>query len=302
VERTIFDGLLLKVRTGRSLSEALAAFKNSFSHAEVNMIRTAEKVGEPKYAIKHMCEFSKTTSAIKRKILSAMIYPCIVLVVALCVFFILSMVVIPQFQAMFFTQMQRELPLLTRIVVSVCAFLRENILLILFLPFAVFLGLKFFTKSRHNSIKVFKFPIISFFVREYNLYLFTSSLSMLLRCNVQFQESLNIAKDVVFDEIFSKKLAIGIERIKRGELISEALGEILPKFATGLIVAGENIGSLDVSFSEISKFCGDNLVSKLTIVAATVEPLLITFLALVVGVIIIAMFLPMIDMMRDINF
>jgi type IV pilus assembly protein PilC len=140
--------------------------------------------------------------------------------------------------------------------------------------------------------------MISSLVREYNLYLFTNTLSMLLACNVQLQESLSIAKNVVFDKNLLGKLFHGIGRINHGEPLSSALGGILSNFAIGLILAGEHTGSLGGSVAEVANLYGDNLVAKLATIAATIEPVLIVALALVVGTVIVAVFLPMVNVMQ----
>ncbi|MDR3274321.1 MAG: type II secretion system F family protein [Puniceicoccales bacterium] len=300
-EYAIFNGLLSKICTGRSLSDAMSAFKDKFSYAEINIIRAAEHVGQPQRAIGHLCEFSKTLSSVRRKIVSAMVYPCIVLIAALCVLSILSVVIVPQFQAMFFTQMHRELPLLTRGVVSTCTFFREHILLFLvLLPTAIYF-LKFLPKSWKDRFHLRRIPIVFSLVREYNMYLFTSALSMLLTCKVQLQEGLDIAKNVVFDENLLHNLNHRIERIKHGELISDALGGVLSKFAAGLVLAGEHIGSLDASLAEISESYKNSLLARLALITTTIEPALIVTLAIIVGIVIIAIFLPMIDMMEGIG-
>jgi type IV pilus assembly protein PilC len=300
-EYAVFNGLLLKIRTGRSLSDAMAAFRGKFSHAEINVIRVAEYVGQPQRAMKHLCEFSKTLDAVKRKAVLAMIYPCVVLVVAAGVLSILSAVVVPQFQEIFFTQAPHELPTLTRIVLALCAFFRENIIPIIALPFAAYYGSKFLPKSWRNAIGMVRLPVVSNLIGEYNLYLFTSTLAMLLSCGVQLQESLGIARNVVFDGHLSRRLARGLERINRGETVSLALGGILSKFAIGLVVVGERTGTLDASFSEISRRYNDSLVARLAAVTAMVEPALITILAVIVGIIIIAIFLPMVEMMQGLS-
>jgi type IV pilus assembly protein PilC len=300
-EHAIFSGLLSKICTGRSLSDAMSAFKDKFSYAEINIICAAEHVGQPQRAIGHLCEFSKTLSSVRRKIASAMIYPCIVLIVALCVLSILSVVIVPQFQAMFFTQMHRELPLLTRIVISTCTFFREYILLLLVLLSIAIYFLKFLPKSWKDRFRLRRVPIVFSLVREYNMYLFTSALSMLLTCNVQLQEGLDIAKNVVFDKNLLHNLNHGIERIKHGELISDALAGVLSKFATGLVLAGEHTGSLDISLAEISESYKNNLLAKLALITTTIEPVLLVILAIIVGAIIIAIFMPMIDMMQGVS-
>ncbi|MDR2435754.1 MAG: type II secretion system F family protein [Puniceicoccales bacterium] len=301
LEYSVFGGLLSKICTGRSLSEAMASFRDKFSYAEINVIRAAERVGQPQRAVEHLCDFSKTMSSIRRKIISAMVYPCIVLTVALCVLSILSMVVIPQFQALFFDQMHcGELPMLTRVVVAMCEFFREHIFLLLILLFGIFFCLKFLPKSQKSAIFC-KLPIISSLVREYNLYLFTGALSMLLLCNVQLQESLSIARNVTFGGDLSRRLSRAVERINHGEPLSSSMAGILSNFAIGLILAGEHTGSLGASLAEVANLYRDNLTAKLATIVAAIEPLLIVALAVIVGTAIIALLLPMADVMQKIG-
>jgi type IV pilus assembly protein PilC len=301
LEYSVFSGLLSKICTGRSLSEAMAAFKDKFSYAEINVIRAAERVGQPQRAIKHLCDFSKTMSHIRRKIVSAMVYPCIVLTVALCVLSILSVVVIPQFQALFFDQMHcGELPMLTRAVVAVCTFFREHIPLLSISLFGVFFCLKFLPRSR-RSVILGKLPIVPSLVREYNLCLFANTLSMLLMCNVQLQESLSIAQNVTFDGDLSRRLSRAVERISHGEPLSDSMAGVLSSFAIGLILVGERTGSLGTSLAEVANLCRDNLTAKLETIVATIEPLLIVALAVIVGTVIVALLLPMADVMQKIG-
>ncbi|MDR1255737.1 MAG: type II secretion system F family protein [Puniceicoccales bacterium] len=300
-ERALCNGLLSKIYTGKSLSEAMAAFRGNFSYEEINIIRAAERVGQPQRAMAHLCEFSKTLSSIRRKVLSALLYPCIVLIAALCLLAILSTVVVPQFQAIFSMQMHRELPPLTRAVIALCTFFREHIWLFLLSPPGAFFCIKFLPKTWKYAFSIRNLPIFSSPLREYNTYLFTGVLAMLLSCNVQLQESLDIAKNVVFDRDLLKNLTHGIGRINHGEPISSALGGILSKFATGLILAGERSGSLAASLAEIAETYKNNLLSKLALLAAAVEPILIVALALIIGTIVIALFLPMVGILQGID-
>jgi type IV pilus assembly protein PilC len=275
----------------------MAAFRDKFSYAEINVVRAAERIGQPQRAIKQLCDFSKTLSSTRRKITLAMVYPCIVLTMAVCVLSILGAVVIPQFSMLFFSQMHCELPRLTRVVMAACTLFRKHAVFLIILPFVALCCLKLLPKSRKSEIFQ-KLPIISSLVREYDLYLFTSTLSMLLACNVQLQEGLGIAQNVVSDKSLLGKLSHGVERIKHGEPLSSALGGILSSFSIGLIVAGEHTGSRGASLAEVADLHGNNLAARLAAIAAIIEPVLIVALALIVGTVIIAVFLPMVNVMQ----
>jgi type II secretory pathway component PulF len=118
---------------------------------------------------------------------------------------------------------------------------------------------------------------------------------------VQLQESLSTSREVTFDGDLSHHLSRAMERINHGEPLSSSMAGILSNFAIGLILVGERTGSLGESLAEVANLYRDNLTAKLATIAAAIEPLLIVALAVIVGTIIVALLLPMADVMQKIG-
>lgn len=303
-EYLVCIGLLKNIQAGKALSGAMTYFKSEFSSTEINVIRAAERVGRPQEAIQKLYDFSQNISAIKRKIVLATIYPFIVLIVAFLVITVLSTIVIPQFQGLFFSQSQQRLPLLTNAVIKFCEFFREHIKLLLFSPLIVFIGCYICPDkiiSRVKGAVLDKIPILNGIVSDYNLYLFTSTLSMLLFCNIPLQDSMCIAKNVIPSIKIKTKIEHAIEKMHYGDLLSRVLYNVLSPFVLGMVIAGEQTGNLKDSFLNISKTYHNSVLMKLSVLSSLIEPLLIILVAVIVGIVIIAIFLPMTNLVQNIN-
>ncbi len=304
-EYNICIQLLYSIRSGRSLSDAMGTLLPNFSYMEINVVRAAEQIGGLEESMKQLTEAAQNIDKIKNKCYLAMIYPCIVLVVTMFVVMILSMVVIPQFQELFLSQQNYELPFLTRVVMNICAVIRQCGGVSVLSLFALILGWKIFSLKKRSLFwqekLLFRVPIIGKIVNDYSLYLFTSILSMLLFYGITLQKGIEIARNVVSNPKLRKRISDALNSIHYGDSISHSLSFVFSKLSTGIIAAGEQSGKLAEAFNEIAKNYHQSLVSRLMVLTSLIKPILIIFIAILVGVVVIAIFLPMMDLMQGLR-
>lgn len=304
-EYTIFTNLLRNIRAGRSLSDAMNASYKNFSYAEVNIVRAAEQVGQLGEVMDQLAGFAKNIESVKKKIHLAMIYPSIVLLVMMFIFIIMNGLVFPQFEEIFFAQPVGTLPVLTCFVMFFCKNIGKWLCWMIFLILGgVFCSAIFLSdekKQKLREICLSRIPWINKLVNDYSLYLFSSVLKMLLSCRVDLQQAIYFAKNVVL----TKKLGDSVDRaigdVRYGNTLAHALSGILSRIAVGLVSAGEQSGKLQESFEAITNIYYDALITRLAVLATMIEPILVIFVAIIVGVAVAAIFLPLINMMNGIS-
>lgn len=305
LEYAVLQSLLRNVQSGRSLSDAMSMAQQNFSYSEINSVRAAEQVGRLGEVMEQLTTASKNIESAKNKFCLAMIYPGIVLLVTIFVMMILNMIVIPQFEEIFFAQSSGELPILTRCVISFC----ENIGGWTCWLFGAILCLIFFQKvlalyGKNINLEeyfLWRLPVIKRLITDYSLYLFSSIFKMLLSCDLSLQQSISAARNVVLTDKLKKQIDKAIDDVRCGNSISNALSAILSKLSVGIISAGERSGKLEESFDEVSEIYYKSLMSRLTILSSIIEPLLIIFVAVFVGIAIVAIFLPLMNLVNEVK-
>ncbi len=299
-EVKICEILLKHICAGKSLSAAMSALQPNFTFMEINVVRAAEHIGRPQEALYQLSEVSQTLDTMKTKFVLSMIYPCIVIIVSVFVMMLLGGIIIPQFQELFFEYKDLQLPLLTRIVVNCCNFFGRNYLKIIcgLLLFVVVVRSVYPQKIKTLWLKA---PIVSKIVKDYNIYLFTVNLGTLLTYGINLQQGIAIAKNVVSEKRLKNLIEMVIDNVRHGTTISHSLSMILPRVATGIIVAGEKTGEIDKAFIKVSEIYREKLLERLNLLSVLIEPILIIIIAMIVGVVVVAMFLPLIDLMQHVK-
>jgi type IV pilus assembly protein PilC len=298
-----------KISAGMSLSEGMMCCKRVFSETEIKTIKAAEGIGRPEVALGELAEFGKKILSTKKKIKSAMIYPAVVLLVAGLALILLMTLIVPKFEAILIGQSSggQKLPQLTQKIINLCNFFSQHLagIAIFVLLFAIALkilcGKKFF---RRNILSLCdRLPIFRKLFLAINLNNFFRTIGMLMSFGISLQEAMKLSIDVLGDCKLRKSLENTTKQIARGENLSDSFrsNKLLAATDIGLIYAGEQSGNLAKSFSKIGEMYDRNITDRLTLFAALIEPIIILFLAIVVGTIVIAIFLPMISLMQNIR-
>ncbi len=306
--RKIIGDVATGIEGGDSLSDALATFPKVFNPLYVNMIRAGELGGALEVVLRRLADFMEKAHKIKGKVKTAMFYPCTVLVVAVAILIIMMTFVVPRFQAVFNGLLEgARMPVFTRFVFGASELLQHHILAVLIAPPAALALLLLLIRTSWGRrgfdwLKLWM-PVLGPLFRKLEISRFTRTLGTLLNSGVPVLQALAIVKDTAGNVVVSDVIAKVHDSVKQGETISEPLkaSGVFPAMVAGMVDVGEQTGALPDMLTKIADdYEGevDNAVSAMT---SLLEPIMIVFLAIVVGGIVIAMFLPLIRLTEVIS-
>jgi type IV pilus assembly protein PilC len=301
-----FQQVLLQVRQdveeGSTLAAAMSRHPRVFDQLYSNMVEAGETGGILDLILQRLSTFIEKIVKLKRDIISAMIYPTAVIVMAIAAVAVIMVVVIPQFQNIFLGLLGpgEQLPLPTRIVVGISDFLAGwGGLVILVSLIAAGVSIKFYyaTPGGRKLIDrvILKVPILGDIFRKIAVARFSRTLSTLLSSGVPILQSLDITAktsgNVIIEEAITK-VRVGVER---GESFVDPLKatEVFPHMVAQMIGIGEQTGALDAMLGKIADFYEAEVDAAIANLLTLIEPLLIGFLGITIGSIVIAMYLPL---------
>jgi type IV pilus assembly protein PilC len=305
-ENKHFQQVLLQVRQdveeGSTLAAAMARHPKVFDQLYSNMVEAGETGGILDIILQRLSTFIEKIVKLKRDVVSALIYPAAVIVIAVAVIAVIMIFVIPQFQNIFMGLLGpgEQLPLPTRIVVGISDFIAGwggLVVLIAIIGTAIGLRTYYRTPNGHRAIDRFtlKVPLFGSILRKIAVARFSRTLSTLLSSGVPILQSLDItartAGNVVIEEAILKVRA-GVER---GESFADPLKatEVFPHMVAQMIGIGEQTGALDAMLGKIADFYEQEVDAAIANLLTLIEPVMIGFLGVTIGGIVIAMYLPL---------
>lgn len=302
-----FQSISYELTLGANFSSALEKQGNMFPALLINMIKAAEASGTLLETLEDMADYYTEIDNTKKQMKSAMTYPLIISIFAIGVVVFILMFIIPKFVDIY-AQNDITISGITAVVISVANFLTNNIFIII----GVILLIVVCLLVAYKEIKAFRrsfqtmlmhLPVIKDLIIYNELTIFTKTFASLLRNNVFITESIDILSKITTNEIYRSILFKTINNIVKGDKISEAFKDhwAIPDVAYFMIVTGESTGELDSMMQKVSEYYQGlhrNVVSNLK---AFIEPILIAFLAIVVGGIIIAVIVPMFGMYGELG-
>ena len=287
---------------GATLAAAMARHPKVFDQLYTNMVEAGETGGILDLILQRLSSFIEKIVKLKRDVISAMIYPAAVVLMAIAAVAVIMIVVIPQFQAIFLGLLGpgEQLPLPTRIVVGISNFLAGwGGLVILATVIGIALAVKFYYKTpggRSNiDALLLKIPILGDILRKVAVARFSRTLSTLLSSGVPILQSLDITAKTAGNVVIEKAIVKVRDGVERGESFVEPLKatEVFPHMVAQMIGIGEQTGALDAMLTKIADFYEQEVDAAIANLLTLIEPLLIGFLGVTIGSIVIAMYLPL---------
>ncbi len=298
--------LATSIEGGSTFSEALAQHPKVFNRLFVNMVKAGELGGVLEVVLKRLAEFSEKAQKIKGKVKAAMFYPVAVLIVAIGIMILLMCFVVPKFKDVF-AGMGFKLPWFTTFVMGISDLIKNNILaslgalVVLVILFLMFIKTKF---GRHSWDKFkLKMPPTGPVVTKVSISRFARTLGTLVSSGVPILQALNIVKETAGNVIISNAVALVHESVKEGETITaplEASGAF-PPMVVSMVDVGEQTGALPEMLLKIADGYDEEVDNAVAAMTSLLEPIMIVFLAVIVGSIVIAMFLPLIQMITNLS-
>lgn len=297
-------GLITKdLREGASLSGAIAKYPKIFSELYTSMVEAAEASGTLPEILERLSIYLERSNSLRKKIMSALTYPAIVIFMAMAITAFLIFKVIPTFKEIF-ESLGGTLPLPTRILIGISDILKKWILLVL-----VILGLLGFLIKKYISTPegkkkyhrlLLKLPIVGSIIQKIAIAQFARTFSTLVKSGVSIITALEIVGKTSGNKIIEESVIGAKKAIQEGVPISEPLTEsgVFPPLVTRMIAVGEKTGKLDAMLFKIAQFYEEQVEVVISSLTSLIEPLVIGFLGIVVGGIVIALFLPIVSITR----
>lgn len=297
VMRDIIKDICARVESGDSFSEALQKHPRAFNRLYVCMVGAGEKGGLLAEILSRLATYLENTARLRRKVKSAMMYPCVVTVVAIAITTFLLVKVVPVFGEIF-SSFGAKLPGPTLFLIQLSNIVKHYLLFLLLGGGGLVYGWFYFIKTKPGRLfwdtQRIRLPIFGSIAHKICLARFTRTLASLVRSGVPILEVLQIVSQTVGNMVMEKAIQVAAGDIEKGESISVALGKhpVFPVMVIRMVTAGEQTGKLDNMLERIADFLDEEIETTLSGLTALIEPILIVFLGVVVGGMVICMFLP----------
>jgi type IV pilus assembly protein PilC len=286
------------VEQGSTLNLSISKHPKVFSQFWTSLIEVGEASGTLPTVLNKLANYIEQQAAFRSAILSGIIYPVILLAITFVAIGVFAFVVGPQFESIF-KQMNAELPLITRILLSSFNFIKTNILLILGSVFACVFLFQKYIKTYHGRMHweklLFRLPTFGEIFKLIIVERFTSQMSILMDAGVPILHALDISERLVDNATCALIINDVKEHVRKGELLVAAMerSNFFPQMSIQMIMVGEETGELSKMLKHVAAFYQYNVETFMKRFATIIEPFMLVFMGGVVGVILVAMFLPM---------
>ncbi len=307
VLKATVSALAENVQGGSTFSESLAQHPKIFNKLYVNMVKAGELGGVLEIVLNRLAEYQEKAQKLKNKIVSAMVYPVIVMFIAVAILVFLMIFIVPKFKEMF-TNTDSELPLISKIVFGMSEFFLARPLIVpnvvfVFIMFGIGVFL-FNLWGRTSGGRVIidnmklKMPVLGDIQRKSAVSRFSRTLGTLVTSGVPILQALNITRDTAGNVVISNAIEKVHEAVKEGETIVTPLqaSGVFPNMVISMVDVGEETGQLPEMLLKVADVYDDEVDNAVTALTSILEPIMIVILALIVGAVVFALFLPLIKM------
>ena len=304
--RNTCEKLSSELRAGSDLSSAMEACPKAFTDLYVSMVRAGEASGQMDIILERLADYQEASQALQREIKSAMTYPVISLVLVLGITAFLMLGVVPTFRQVF-EGLGSELPALTAFVLDTSAFMKAYWLPLLGAMVGGCFGLAAFIKTDTGGTLFDRFalsaPVFGPLVRKIALARFSRTFATLIRSGVPIMGTLDIVADTSGNRIVARAVRASKDSVRNGQLLSEPLGQskVFPPMVVRMIAIGERTGALEALLEKIAEFYDAQVKAAIKSLTSLIEPILISFMGLIVGSVVLSVFLPILDVVGKLS-
>ena len=307
LKRTI-DQLAEGVQGGNTFSETLAQHPFIFNNLYVNMVKAGEVGGVLELVLGRLAEFQEKAQKIKNKVVAAMVYPIIVMTMAVAIMTFLLIFIVPKFEAIFHDMLgDKPLPTITLFVIGVSSVVKNHGLILLGAVIAAVAAYKLIARTRLGRSAIDRFqlhlPLFGDVIRKTAISRFSRTLGTLVTSGVPILQALNITRETAGNMVIASAISQVHESVKEGESIVQPLeaSGVFPPMVISMIDVGEETGQLPEMLLKIADVYDDEVDNSVAGMTAALEPIMIVFLAFIVGTIVIALFMPLISIINGLQ-
>lgn len=306
--RSAVENLADSVESGNTFSEALAQHPKIFNKLYVNMVKAGELGGVLEIVLTRLAEFQEKAQRIKGKVVSAMVYPIVVLVIAIGILAFLLLFIVPKFEAIFKDMLgNKPLPALTQFVIDISRFVQGNFLIIFGIVVVGVVAYQVFKRTSGGAVVLdrlkLRLPVFGDLITKTSIARFSRTLGTLVTSGVPILQALSITKETAGNIVLSNAISDVHEAVKEGEsMVSplEASG-LFPPMVISMIQVGEETGQLPIMLNKVADVYEEEVDVAVAGLTSLLEPIMIVFLAVVVGTIVIALFLPLVSIIQELT-
>ena len=308
----IIEELAVAIEGGSTFSEGLAQHPKTFNKLFINMVKAGEMGGVLEVVLNRLSEFMEKAEKIKGKVIAAMFYPAAVMVVAGLILLLLMVVVVPKFKQIFADMLEGEpLPGFTQVVMNISDYIKDQTIIFpswapifpgpaVWYPIAFFIFLKILAKTKFGSYWLdfgkLKAPVVGPLVSKVSISRFSRTLGTLVSSGVPILQALTIVRETSGNMVVARAVTMVHESVKEGDTITLPLetSKVFPPMVISMIDVGEQTGALPEMLMRIADNYDEEVDNAVAALTSLLEPIMIVFLAIIVGSIVIALFLPLI--------
>ena len=307
VLKKIIGSIAEGVQGGSTFSETLGSHPKVFNRLYMNMVKAGELGGVLEIVLNRLAEFQEKAQKLRNKVKSAMTYPVIVLSIALLILVFLLAFIVPKFKEIFSDLLgpNKPLPALTEVIMNLSANIVANWYIVLGVVISLAVGWKVFSSSAKGRVILdklsLKIPLFGELTRKSSISRFSRTLGTLVTSGVPILQALTITKETAGNSVISDAVVKVHDAVKEGESIvtpMEACG-VFPPMVISMVDVGEETGQLPDMLLKVADVFDDEVDNTVDALTSLLEPLMIVFLAVIVGTIVIALFLPMVDLLKN---
>ena len=305
--RRIIMDIQQEVESGQTLSKAMSKYPKTFNNLFIGLVRAGEVGGVLEEALQRLSGFLEKDMELRRKVKAAMTYPVIVVVVAVGIVVGLTTFIVPKFIELFRDLGVKQLPWMTQLLVDFSDFLKQRWWMGLIIIVVTYLALKYFGTTRVgrrviDRVKL-KIPVFGKLHHKIALARFSRTLGTLLVSGVPILQAMETVAGTVGNGIIAEAVMQARARIREGDRINDPLekSRMFPPMVVHMISIGEESGALDSMLTKIAEFYEQEVEATLQSLTSAIEPVLIVILGFCVGFIVIAMFMPLIQVIQNLT-
>ena len=299
-------GVVEDIEGGSTLSEAMAKQPKAFDNLYVNMVKAGEAGGALEVILQRLADFKERSQSLKKRVQGAMIYPVAVITVAVGIVGFIMYAIIPKFKKIF-EEFGTPLPDITKLLINISNFVVQYFYLFPAIPFALWLILKIVRKNRTGKYItdwiLLHIPILGKIVEKATVARVCRTMGTLIASGVPILEAILIARDTAGNAVFARAFDNIYAAIREGESMAVPLKEarIVDDIVVNMVDVGEETGALDTMMYKVADVYDEEVKVLVDGLIKLLEPIMVVVLGLIVGFIVIALFMPLIDLLNDLS-
>ncbi|MEO5957671.1 MAG: type II secretion system F family protein [Opitutaceae bacterium] len=304
--KAVIENTADAIRSGGNFSEGLAANDHVFDRLYINMVKAGEAGGVLDTVLERLAVFMEKARKITGRVKSAMIYPCVIVVVIVVIVGVVMIFVVPKFEDIFAGLMKgRPMPVPTQVLLTVANFFKAHYLLVAGAVVGVFFAAKFFVRTRIGRRMadgaLIHMPVFGELFLKAAIARFTRTFGTLLASGVPILQALIITRDTSSNVHVANAINVVHDRVKEGDNVAKPLESthIFPGMVTSMIEVGEETGALPDMLTRIADTYEEEVDTTVAGLTSIIEPILIVCMAVIVGGIVIALFLPLVSIIEN---